>query len=197
MIKEKLIKVNDEYVVMDFDKIFKLYKGMIHNLCNKWKHILEYGDLFQVASFGLLKAFNDYDLTKGCEFSTLAYTYIKNEIRMFYREAKKSFGYISLNEQMSSNDREEYINNLREESFEDYILEEISKKQDLDRIYKGFRHLTERQKDILTKYYLDGLSMPQIANLLGFHVSYVHKVITNSLTKLRRIYNEEVNKSCS
>ncbi|WDU83271.1 hypothetical protein [Caloramator sp. Dgby_cultured_2] len=57
MVKEKLVKINEEYIVVTFDEIFSRYKNLIHNLCKKWQSKLEYADLFQVASIGLYKAF--------------------------------------------------------------------------------------------------------------------------------------------
>lgn len=183
--QEKLIKVEDEYVVMTFDEVFEKYKNMIHEICNKWKNIIDYGDLFQVASIGLYKAFNDYDLSKGIEFSTVAYTYIRNEIRRFYREAKRHFGYLSLNQSIYYDGNDEQINVIKDDGFEDTVLDEISREQDLTRVYTAMRHLTDRQRSIFEKYYLEGKTMQEIADLLGFHVSYVGKVLKNSVKKIK------------
>jgi RNA polymerase sigma factor (sigma-70 family) len=183
--KEKLLKIEGEYIVMTFEMVFKRYKNMIYKVCNRWKGTAEYNDLFQVASIGLYKAFNSYDLTKNIEFSTVAFTYIKNEIRTFYREARRHFGYLSLNEPSYDEGNMQFIDSIKDDSFEENILEEISKEQDLSRIYTAMRHLTERQKSIFTKYYIEGKTMQEIADHFGFHVSYVGKVIKNSLKKIK------------
>jgi len=183
--QEKLLKIDGEFVVMTFEQVFEKYKNMIYQICNKWKNAIDYNDLVQVASIGLFKAFTSYDMTKDIEFSTVAYTYIKNEIRSFYREAKKHFGYLSLNDDLYEEGNEQFIDSIRHEGFEEHILEEISKEQDLSRVYTAMRHLTERQKSIFTKYYLEGKTMQEIADKYGFHVSYVGKVLKNSIKKIR------------
>jgi len=184
MVREKLIKIDGEYIVITFEEIYDKFKYMIHDICKNWKDSLEYSDIFQVGSIGLYKSFLDYDISKGNEFSTIAYTYIRNEIRNFYREAKKHFGYISLNQEIFDSDKtlEEFI---KDEEFEHKILEEITRAQDLNRIYKAFRHLTNRQEDIIKKYFLEGKTMQEIADELGFHVSYIGKVIKNSVRKIQ------------
>ncbi|GIW49246.1 MAG: hypothetical protein KatS3mg079_722 [Caloramator sp.] len=58
MKKEKLLKIEGEYIVMTFEQVYEKYKNMIHKVCNRWKGTAEYSDLFQVASIGLYKAFN-------------------------------------------------------------------------------------------------------------------------------------------
>ncbi|KRQ86182.1 RNA polymerase sigma-28 factor precursor [Caloramator mitchellensis] len=183
-VKEKLIKIEGEYIVITFEEIYEKFKYMIHDICRKWKDNLEYSDIFQVGSIGLYKAYLDYDIAKGNEFSTIAYTYIKNEIRNFYREVKKHFGYLSLNQEMYDSDKTlgDYI---KDEEFEHKVLEEITKEQDLNRIYKAFRHLTNRQEEIIKKYFLEGKTMQEIADELGFHVSYIGKVIKNSVKKIQ------------
>ncbi|CDF58649.1 sigma-70 family RNA polymerase sigma factor [Thermobrachium celere] len=185
MKQEKLLKIDGEFVVMTFDQVFDKYKNMVYQICNKWKNVIELSDLYQVASIGLYKAFTSYDMKKDIEFSTVAYTYIKNEIRSFYREAKKHFGYLSLNEEMFEEGNEKLIDSIKDEGFEEHILEEISKKQDLSRVYTAMRHLTERQKSIFTKYYLEGKTMQEIADKYGFHVSYIGKVLKNSIKKIK------------
>jgi RNA polymerase sigma factor (sigma-70 family) len=185
MVKEKLLKINEEYIVVTFDEIFSRYKNLIHNLCKKWQSKLEYADLFQVASIGLYKAFLDYDISKDIEFSTLAYTYIKNEIRSFYRQAHKNFGYISLNQELYYDSNRKIEDIIKDEEFEHKILEEITKEQDMRRIYEAFRHLTSRQEEIIKKYFLEGKTMQEIADDLGFHVSYIGKVIKNSVKKIK------------
>lgn len=185
MVKEKLVKINDEYIVVTFEEVFERYRNLLHNLCQKWQSKLEYADLFQVASIGLYKAFLDYDISKDIEFSTLAYTYIKNEIRIFYRQAQKNFGYISLNQELYIDSNKKIEDIIKDEEFEHKILEEITKEQDLQRIYSAFRHLTSRQEEIIKKYFLEGKTMQEIADELGFHVSYIGKVIKNSIKKIQ------------
>lgn len=46
--------------------------------------------------------------------------------------------------------------------------------------------LTERQREMLSMYYIDGLNMPQIASELGVNTSTVSRTIGRGLRRLRR-----------
>lgn len=41
-------------------------------------------DLYQVGMMGLIKAYENYDSSKGAKFSTYAYMYILGEIKSIY-----------------------------------------------------------------------------------------------------------------
>ncbi|WDC85926.1 hypothetical protein PL321_19145 [Caloramator sp. mosi_1] len=40
---------------------------------------------------------------------------------------------------------------------------------------------------MFTKYYIEGMTMQEIADHFGFHVSYIGKVLKNSVKRLRII----------
>ena len=56
------------------------------------------------------------------------------------------------------------------------------------------RELTDRQRECLTLYYLEGMKMKDIARELGLSNSTVSRHISTSLVKLRRVaeYYKEV-----
>lgn len=70
--KEKLIAENNNLI----KSIVKRYLGKG----------VEYDDLYQLASFGLLKAINGFDITYGVRFSTYAVPMISGEIKRFMRD---------------------------------------------------------------------------------------------------------------
>ena len=70
--KEKLIAENSNLI----KSIVKRYLGKG----------VEYDDLYQLASFGLLKAINGFDTTYGVRFSTYAVPMISGEIKRFMRD---------------------------------------------------------------------------------------------------------------
>ena len=70
--KEKLLSENTN-----------LIKSIVKRYLNKG---VEYDDLFQLASMGLLKAINGFDESYGVRFSTYAVPMISGEIKRFMRD---------------------------------------------------------------------------------------------------------------
>jgi RNA polymerase sporulation-specific sigma factor len=70
--KEKLISQNNN-----------LIKSIVRRYLNKG---VEYDDLYQLASMGLLKAINGFDESYGVRFSTYAVPMISGEIKRFMRD---------------------------------------------------------------------------------------------------------------
>ena len=70
--KEKLILENNN-----------LIKSIVRRYLNKG---VEYDDLYQLASMGLLKAINGFDDAYGVRFSTYAVPMIAGEIKRFMRD---------------------------------------------------------------------------------------------------------------
>lgn len=55
-------------------------------------------------------------------------------------------------------------------------------------LIRAIRHeLTDRQRDCLTKYYLEGIKMKDIALLLGLSKSTVSRHIASATRKLRKV----------
>lgn len=55
-------------------------------------------------------------------------------------------------------------------------------------LMRAIKHeLTDRQRDCLTMYYLDGVKMKDIARSLGLSTSTVSRHISSATAKLRRI----------
>ncbi len=61
--------------------------GLAHSCANRFKgRGIEYDDLFQAASFGLVKAYNAFDEERGVMFSTYAVPVILGEIKQLFRD---------------------------------------------------------------------------------------------------------------
>ena len=71
--KERLLTANNN-----------LIKSIVRRYLNKG---VEYDDLYQLASMGLLKAISGFDESFGVRFSTYAVPMIAGEIKRFMRDA--------------------------------------------------------------------------------------------------------------
>ncbi len=61
--------------------------GLVHACCKKFKgRGLEYDDLYQAGSIGLIKAVDGFDESRGLKFSTYAVPVILGEIKRMFRD---------------------------------------------------------------------------------------------------------------
>ena len=60
---------------------------LVHSIANRFRgRGAEYEDLFQAGCLGLVKAFDNFDESRGCQFSTYAVPVIMGEIRRIFRD---------------------------------------------------------------------------------------------------------------
>ncbi len=70
-----------EQIILDYEKL-------IYSIMKYFKDYPHKDDLYQVGCIGLIKAYNNYNSTYDCKFSTYAYQYILGEMRKIVREDK-------------------------------------------------------------------------------------------------------------
>lgn len=70
-----------EQLILDYEKL-------IYSIMKYFKDYPHKDDLYQVGCIGLIKAYNNYNSTYDCKFSTYAYQYILGEMRKIVREDK-------------------------------------------------------------------------------------------------------------
>lgn len=60
---------------------------LIYSIINKYTFYFDKDDLYQVATLGLIYAYNHYKENKNTKFSTFAYFYIIGEVKKYIRES--------------------------------------------------------------------------------------------------------------
>lgn len=71
----------------DREKLINENLGLVHACANKFRgRGVEYDDLFQAGCVGLVKAADNFDLSRGFAFSTYAVPVILGEIRRIFRD---------------------------------------------------------------------------------------------------------------
>lgn len=69
------------------DEFIKNNLGLVHSLCRRFTDRgIEYDDLFQAGSLGLIKAVNNFEEDRGLCFSTYAFPVVLGEIRRLFRD---------------------------------------------------------------------------------------------------------------
>lgn len=151
----------------------------------------EQDDLVSIGTIGLIKAINTYKPDKNIKLSSYASRCIENEILMYFRSAKKSAQDVSLNETIDTDKDGNQLTLLDILAVEDDILDNLDKKLNTRKLGQFMREeLTEREFQILVmRYGLDGkkpVTQKEIAGMLDISRSYVSRIETKALKKLRK-----------
>ena len=111
---------------MDKNEFAKAHLGLVHACCNRFKGKgIEYEELYSAGCLGLAKAINNFDDSRGLQFSTYAFPVIMGEIKRLFRDGgsvkvSRSLKELSLkisrinNEYSLKNGRELSVNELAE-----------------------------------------------------------------------------------
>ena len=111
---------------MDKNEFAKAHLGLVHACCNRFKGKgIEYEELYSAGCLGLAKAINNFDESRGLQFSTYAFPVIMGEIKRLFRDGgsvkvSRSLKELSLkisrinNEYSLKNGRELSVNELAE-----------------------------------------------------------------------------------
>ena len=137
-------------------------------------------DLFQIGCVGLIKAVDSFDFEKNIKFSTYAAKVIRNEILMTLR--KKHINAQSLDELFT-------IDGF-ETSLKDMISDNICMEDELiSTMYleQAFSKLNNNEKKIIYLHFIKGTKQHELAKMMGFTQSYISKMISEIIKKMRRI----------
>ena len=71
----------------DKDKLAQLHLGLVHACCKRFSGKgIEYEELYAAGCLGLTKAINNFDDSRGLQFSTYAFPVIMGEIKRLFRD---------------------------------------------------------------------------------------------------------------
>lgn len=89
MEKKKIILSNGEVTELSQEEVYKKFERLLHKICNNF-HTFEYNsdghdELFSIALIAFVKAYNNYDYTKGATFCSYLGHVTKTVILLEYR----------------------------------------------------------------------------------------------------------------
>lgn len=149
-------------------------------------------DLISIGTIGLIKAVSTFKSDKNIRLATYAARCIENEVLMYFRAAKKSAQDLHFGDPIDS-DKEGNALTLVDVVADDVNIEdEIDKKTKLQRLRVLLEtRLDDREKEIIKlRYGIGGeneLTQREIAKMLGISRSYVSRIETAALKKLRSL----------
>lgn len=165
-----------------------------HIIKKHYANAREQEDLVSIGTVGLIKAVDTFDGSKGPRLATYAARCIENEILMHFRAAKKTERDVSLSEPIDTDSEGHPLTLMDVLAQEDTIAEDLEQRVALSRLGKYVRECLEpRERQIITLRYGMGcapLTQWQVAERLGISRSYVSRLETRALDKLRARYEK-------
>ena len=158
----------------------------------------EQDDLVSIGTIGLIKAVNTFKPDKNIRLSFSASRCIENEILMHFRSVKKSAQDVSLNETIDTDNDGNPLTLMDIMAVDDTILDDLDRKLNSRKLGQFIREeLSGREKTvILLRYGLGGtepLTQKEIAKQLGISRSYVSRIETKALKKLKKRFDSSSN----
>lgn len=155
----------------------------------------DYDDLLSVGVVGLIKAINTFDAAKTRRLSSYASICIQNEILMMFRNNKKIQQEISLSESVDSDKDGNNLVLMDVIAVDDDIVERIDTKFKSEKLQQYINEeLDEREKTVIElRYGLNGhkeKTQREIAAMLNISRSYISRIETKALKKLRQRYDK-------
>lgn len=139
----------------------------------------EFEDLVQDGNIKILECIEDFKPEKEVYFLG----YVKTMLKFMYLDKHKRKYHTSLNEKLKDGETE-IIDLLVSEDRD--ILESIIINEEMDELNQVLNILTNRQKEIIILFYIERLSMGEIASKLGISYRTVVNTKTNALKKLNQ-----------
>lgn len=136
----------------------------------------EFEDLVQDGNIKILECIQDFDPKKGVYFLG----YVKTVLRYMYLDKHKERIHFSLNEKVGDGEDERIDLLVSDED----ILESILNHEEVEELRRVLNVLTERQKEVVILFYMERLSLGDIAEKLGISYRTVVNTKTNALKKL-------------
>ncbi len=149
-------------------------------------------DLISIGTIGLIKGVSTFDHKKGTRLATYAARCIENEILMYFRNQKKRQNDVNINDPIETDGDGNALTFLDVVYEEENFAENLDLKINSKKLYEFIHRLDAREKRILIMRY--GLyntqphTQKQVAKKLGISRSYVSRIETKAISKMRSYY---------
>lgn len=164
-----------------------------HIIKKRYANAAEQEDLVSIGTIGLIKAVDTFDGGKGSRLATYAARCIENEILMHFRAAKKTERDVSLSEPIDTDSEGHPLTLMDVLAQEDTVSEDLERRLALRHLGRYVAECLEpRERQIICLRYGLGcqpLTQWQVAERLDISRSYVSRLETRALDKLRRRYD--------
>lgn len=169
---------------------------VVHIIKKYYSNIKDQDDLISIGTIGLIKAVSTFDYEKGTRFATYASRCIENEILMYFRNRKKTAQDVYIFDPIDT-DKDGNALTLQDiMADEGSIFEDIEFRLRAQELHNSIEsELNDRERDIvILRYGLHGkrpLTQREIAQSMGISRSYVSRLESKALSKLREKFEKK------
>lgn len=139
----------------------------------------DYDDLISQGHLVILECLKNFDRSRGVKFLG----YVKCQLMYSYLGNHNEKHHFSLNTPISHDGEDEKIDLL--ESKDNSPLDVFLIWETHQDLYHALSSLTKRQREVITLFYIDGMSIPEVAEELGIAYRTVVNTKTYALDKLK------------
>ena len=188
--EEKYVKLWEQGDISARNKLIEHNLRLVAHIAKKYNQYKDNEDLISIGTIGLVKAVSTYKANKG-RLATYCARCIENEILMYLRQNKKRQNDISLQESVGIDKEGNEVTLEEKLADEGKSVEEITAlKMTVEKLYKIMKErLTPRELEIvILRYGLNGqkpVTQREIAKTMGISRSYVSRIETRALSKLK------------
>ena len=164
---------------------------LVVHIAKKYVDALDPSDMVSIGSVGLLKAIDTFKYDKGTQFATYAARCIENEILMAIRSNKKHKVCVSLSAPIGVDKEGNEINLVDTLEGEDMdVIAKIEREECAAELHNILKEVLDDREYMIIRYRygLDGadiLPQREIAKMLGISRSYISRIESRVLEKLR------------
>ena len=149
-------------------------------------------DLISIGTIGLIKGVSTFNHKKGARLATYAARCIENEILMYFRNQKKRQNDVNISDPIEMDGEGNALTFMDVVYEEESFAEELDLKINCKKLYQFIEKIPEREKKILIMRYglynTTLMTQKQVAAKLGISRSYVSRIETKALERLRSLY---------
>lgn len=154
------------------NKLIEKHRGLVHSAIKHLHGVYE--DNYQTGILALCEAIQIYDLEKGCEFSSLAFSIIK---RMVRRSNKGNF---------ETKEIEDY--HLADNNFE----RDIHNKIECEKLRKlAVEILPKEEKEIIIGFFFHNKSYKELSRELGISTKKIGRICAQGINRLAQSKRSE------
>lgn len=162
-------------------EILNRVQGLIFNSIQRYYNKRnEYEDLVQEGNLVVLEAIKDFDQSKGVFFLG----YLKTMLKYTYLNKHKIRHHLSLNVPLGEDGDNDWLDLL--ESDEISCIDKLIKIEEVAELKDTLEKLTDRQRQVIVAFYLQGLSINDISKSLGI----TYRTVVNTKTRALEILRE-------
>ncbi|MEA4912661.1 MAG: RNA polymerase sporulation sigma factor SigK [Oscillospiraceae bacterium] len=167
---------------------------VVHIIKKYYTNPNDQDDLISIGTIGLIKAVGTYREGHGTRFATYASRCIENEILMNFRQSRRVQNTVYFNDPLDTDADGNALSILDVVASEGDVGDALERSSDLSRAMRLIEtELSGREREIIElRYGLFGrrpMTQQQVAKRLGISRSYVSRIETKALARLRNAFN--------